>query len=90
MENVNSSSLADEVHGLCPEPVGAAQVGEDEVLRCVLHAQSRAQGALAPQAFRITPLMMEGAGVMEWRQQVDKMTLTVLPLTTVVTLCNDT
>lgn len=74
-----SSSLADEVHSLRPEPVG-----EDEVLRCVLHAQSRAQGALTPQAFQITPLMMEGAGVKERRQQVDKMTLTVLPLTTAV------
>lgn len=41
------NSLVDEVHGLRLELVGAVQVGEDEDLCGVLHAQARAQSVLA-------------------------------------------
>lgn len=41
------NSLVDEVHGLRLELVGAVQVGEDEDLCGVLHAQAHAQSVLA-------------------------------------------
>lgn len=71
MNNISSGSLADEVHSLRLEPVAAVQVGEDEVLRCVLHARTRAQGALANRPFHVILLMIERAGVREGRRQVN-------------------